>query len=82
MHACSATLRRAPPTTTTPAHLDLCRPSLLPMLHLYPTPLPCSYLQGSQSPRTHGQGGEGVQVVVSVGWEFVSLGKRSYEGGP
>lgn len=46
-------------------------------------PFPFPYLQGSQSPCTHGQGGKGVQVVVSVGWKFVPLwGQRNLEGDP
>lgn len=44
---------------------------------------PSPYLQGSQRPRTHGQGGERIQAVVSVSWEFVSLGgKRGRERDP
>lgn len=46
-------------------------------------PLPGSYLQGSQRACAHGQGGQRVQVVVPVGWEFVSLGGgESFGGGP
>lgn len=43
---------------------------------------PSPYLQGAKRASAHGRRGKGVQAVVPVHWELVSLEKKSCEGDP
>lgn len=51
----------------------VCCPQCPPLPSFASSHLPTPYLQSPQCPCTHGQGGKGVQAVVPISWEFVSL---------